>query len=114
MAEEIADIDFDIALLSCGSYAMHLGNYIKDSLNKKSIYLGGILNMYFNIYGERYNPDGNYKFIYENAGLNLDYQIDPLELDHIDRINSGRGKRTESLNAYFGKKDGSYSTKARK
>ena len=114
MAEEIKDIDFDIALLTCGSYAMYLGNYIKDSMNKKAIYLGGILNMYFNIYGGRYNIDGNYKFIYENSGLNLDYQIDPLELDHIDRINSGRGKRTESLNAYFGKKDGSYSTKARK
>ena len=44
---------FDIALCSCGGY----GNLICDfiySLGKSSIYIGGVLQMYFGIYGERW------------------------------------------------------------
>ena len=74
-------------------------------LGKKSIYLGGIVNAYFNIYGGRYASMEKFHNIFSAAGLNLEYQIDPLELADIDKINSGRGKITESLNAYFGSKD---------
>ena len=113
MAEDIRNIDFDVALLSCASYSMFLGNFIKDVLGKKSIYLGGIVNAYFNIYGGRYAHMEKFHNIFSNAGLNLEYQIDPLELADIDKINSGRGKITESLSAYFGSKDGKYKFKKR-
>lgn len=45
--------DFDVALVSSGGY----GNLICNELfkmNKSSIYIGGVLQMYFGIYGERW------------------------------------------------------------
>jgi hypothetical protein len=98
MAEEISKIDFDIAFLSCGSYAMFLGNYIKNKLKKQSLYFGGSLNCYFNIYGNRYKSTLN------EIGLNPDYQIEPFENENIEKIKGGRAYKNESLDAYFGKK----------
>tara|TARA_X000000950_G_scaffold289418_2_gene413182 strand:- start:40713 stop:42347 length:1635 start_codon:yes stop_codon:yes gene_type:complete len=45
--------DFDIALCSCGGYGNLVCSYIYD-LNKSAIYVGGVLQMYFGIYGERW------------------------------------------------------------
>lgn len=98
MSNEIKKLDFDIALLSCASYSMYLGNYIKNQLSKKAIYIGGPLNLYFNIYGERY------KDIYDIVGCNKDYQIEAIENSRIEKIKGGRSYHGESLNAYFGKK----------
>ena len=99
MANEIKNIDFNIALLSCASYGMFLGNYIKYELKKKAVYFGGVLNVLFNIYGGRYSD--NY---YTSCGLDLNYQIDPLENTDIINIRGGRGNSTEGLGAYFGKR----------
>lgn len=103
MAEEIAKLDFDIALLSCGSYAMYLGDFIRYNLKKKSLYIGGILNMLFNVYGGRYNQPG-YVRLAQSVGLNLESQINPFENKDIEHIKSGRNFKTESLKAYFGTK----------
>jgi len=104
MSAELANIDFDIALLSCGSYAMYLGNFIKTDLKKKALYFGGILNMFFNIYGGRYNHPG-YRRLYQSLGLNPDAQINPFENKDIEHMKSGRSYKTESLRAYFGVKE---------
>ena len=56
--KEIKD-DFDIALCSCGGYGNLVCSYIYD-LKKSAIYVGGALQMYFGVYGERWikeNPD---------------------------------------------------------
>ena len=98
MAREIEKIDFDIAFLSCGSYAMFLGNFIKLKMKKKSIYVGGILNVYFGIYG------GRYDIPFFNDLLNLEYQIEAFENKDVNKINGGRLSTSESINAYFGKK----------
>lgn len=103
MAEEISKIDFDVALLSCGSYAMYLGNFIKNSLSKKSLYVGGALNMIFNIYGGRYNHPG-YCRLKDSVGLITESQINPIENKDIEHMKSGRNFKSESLNAYFGVK----------
>jgi hypothetical protein len=50
---QINNIDFDIALLSCGSYAHFIGEYIKN-IGKKAFYVGGILQLYFGLYGDGY------------------------------------------------------------
>lgn len=102
LAEEIKNIDFDVALLSCASYAMFLGNYIKFSMGKKAIYLGGVLNVYFNIYGGRFSQSGHNSY-YDVSGLNPEYQIDPFENEDIENIKGGRKTPSEALNAYFGK-----------
>ena len=46
--------DFDIALCSCGGYGNLVCDYIYDKMNKSAIYVGGVLQMYFGIYGNRW------------------------------------------------------------
>lgn len=98
LADEISKIDFDIAFLSCGSYAMFLGNYIKHSLKKQALYFGGSLNLYFNIYGKRFEP------LYNQVGLDPNYLITAFENRDISHISGGRIYTNESLDAYFGTK----------
>jgi hypothetical protein len=101
MCDEISKIDFDIAFLTCASYSPFLGNYIKFNMGKKAIYLGGVLNVFFNIYGGRFKEG-----FYNLCGLNPEIQIDAFENDEITHIKGGRnGGPTESINAYFGKKN---------
>ena len=114
MADEISKIDFDIALLSCASYSMYLGNFIKNKLNKKAIYIGGCLNVMFNIYGGRFGAGTAWENIYKDAGLNLKYQIDPLENQDLVHIKSGRAKPSDGIAAYFGSRDGKYKFKKMK
>ena len=93
MFNEIKNIDFDIALLSCGSYAMYFGKHIKEKLNKKSIYIGGILNVLFNIYGKRYDT------AYFNSIVNLEYRIEAFESKKYPIKNTTFAG--EAFNAYF-------------
>jgi len=58
--EEFADfctavdaIDFDVALCSCGGYGNPLCGHIY-STGRSAIYVGGVLQMYFGIYGNRW------------------------------------------------------------
>jgi hypothetical protein len=45
--------DFDVALCSCGGYGNPICGFIY-SLGKSAIYVGGVLQMYFGIYGTRW------------------------------------------------------------
>ena len=45
--------NFDIALCSCGGYGNLVCNAIYD-MDKSAIYVGGVLQMYFGIYGNRW------------------------------------------------------------
>lgn len=45
--------EFDIALCSCGGYGNIVVNYIYN-LQRSAIYVGGVLQMYFGIYGSRW------------------------------------------------------------
>jgi hypothetical protein len=95
MENDIQNIDFDIALLSCGSYANCLGSFIARKMNKKAIYIGGPLNVLFNIFGKRYDD----KF-YNNIN-NLAYRITALEKDNYLDTKGGKSLKNESFNAYF-------------
>lgn len=50
---QIKDIKFDVALLSCGSDAGILANYISE-IGKDAFYIGGHLPLWFGILSERY------------------------------------------------------------
>ena len=50
--ENIKD-DFDIALCACGGYGNLICSKLYD-MNKSAIYVGGVLQMFFGIYGERW------------------------------------------------------------
>ena len=73
MCEDISKIDYDVAFLACGIYSMRIGNFIKMNCNKKAVYVGGMLNVMFNIYGSRYDTE------YNNQFINKEYQIDCID-----------------------------------
>lgn len=56
MKAEIEKIDFDIALLGCGAYAIPLMAYCK-KLGKKAVVLGGMLQLLFGIKGGRWEKN---------------------------------------------------------
>ena len=53
MENEIDKIDFDVALLGCGGYAVPLGAYIK-KMGKKAVVTGGFTQILFGIKGDRW------------------------------------------------------------
>ena len=76
LCQEMARLDFDVALLGCGCYAMDLG-VIAKALGKGAIYVGGILQMFFGIYGRRYLLNRAYLKFLNN------YWIRPIEKPDI-------------------------------
>ena len=100
LKNKLKGLDFDIAFLSCGSYAMPLGSFIKNNLNKQSIYIGGILSIIFGIYGERYDT------LFYRKKVNQSYIIDPIENDYFKNNKGGKTEYNEGFKAYFGKRKG--------
>lgn len=66
MEQEIAQKDFDIALIGCGAYGFPLAAYIK-RMGKKAVHIGGSLQLYFGIKGKRW----------DNSNLYNEYWISP-------------------------------------
>lgn len=96
MKAEISRKDFDIALLSCGSYAMPLGLHIRDVMQRKAIYVGGCLQLFFGITGRRYD---NPFFIDQ---MNTDAFILPLERERFLRhVPVQPGSARDAFGAYF-------------
>ena len=56
MTEKTYQIDFDIALIGCGSYGFPLASRIK-KYGKKSIHLGGATQLMFGIKGKRWDQE---------------------------------------------------------
>jgi hypothetical protein len=53
MCAQVAEKEFDVALCACGGYGNPLCAYIH-SIGKSAIYVGGVLQMYFGVYGQRW------------------------------------------------------------
>lgn len=85
---QLNDMDFDIALLSCGSYSHFIGDHIK-SIGRKAIYVGGILQLLWGVMGNRW-LERDYARYYD-----LSKCVSP------GVINFTRDKKKESLNDYM-------------
>ncbi len=72
MKREIAEIDFDIALIAAGPYGFPLAAHIK-RLGRKAVVVGGVLQMLFGIKGARWDAMPAYR------GLYNEYWIRPGE-----------------------------------
>lgn len=68
---EMEKIDFDIALPSCGSYAMPLGLHARDVTGKKAVYVGGVLQLLFGVIGRRYEDPFFLDVINKDAYIHL-------------------------------------------
>ena len=66
MKDEIARYDFDVALIGAGAYGFPLASHVK-RMGKMAIHLGGVLQMLFGIYGNRW----------KNSPLINEYWIPP-------------------------------------
>jgi hypothetical protein len=96
MQREVAALDFDIALLSCGSYALPLGEFIARKCGKHAVYVGGVLQLYFGVMGRRYvNP-----FFLDQ--INREAFITPVEGEKYLKYGTiDATTATEALGAYF-------------
>lgn len=56
MERDISAIEFDIAILGCGSYGFPLASFIK-KMGKKSIHLGGATQIMFGVMGKRWEEE---------------------------------------------------------
>jgi hypothetical protein len=85
MKDEISEIDFDIALLGCGSYGLPLVNFIKNKMNKTAIYVGGAVQIIFGIKGKRWD---------ENQSINKFYNEfwkRPFDIETPDKASMVEG-----------------------
>lgn len=57
---EIESVDFDIALLGCGSFGLPLAGRIKTNFGKSAIHMGGCLQNLFGIKGKRWMMRNDY------------------------------------------------------
>jgi hypothetical protein len=89
-------LEFDIALLSCGSYAGPLGLHIESMLGKQAIYVGGVLQLYFGIMGRRYTGP------FVQNQINPNAFIWPVERDdYLPHVQVNTSDPTEGFGAYF-------------
>lgn len=61
--EQIKEIDFDIAIIGCGSSGLPISSYIKNKLNKIAIHMGGATQILFGIIGKRWEDYPQFKNI---------------------------------------------------
>jgi len=96
MQQQIQQMDFDIALLGCGSYAMPLGVFIEQTMRRKAIFVGGVLQLFFGILGRRYmNP-------YFLNQINPEQFIRPMEAErYAAQVNVAEGYPRDAFGAYF-------------
>jgi hypothetical protein len=52
--DKLVNFDLDLALVSCGGYSAPICNYIYKKYDKSVFYIGGALQLYFSIIGDRW------------------------------------------------------------
>jgi hypothetical protein len=52
--DKLVNFDLDLALVSCGGYSASICNHLYQKYNKSVFYIGGALQLYFSIIGERW------------------------------------------------------------
>lgn len=84
LKDQIKNQDFDIALIGAGAYGLPLSAYIKE-IGKKSVHLGGFLQLFFGIRGSRWEKDDTYKKIINEHWkfpFQSEYPNEYKKLDH--------------------------------
>ena len=78
--------DFDIALVSCGGFGMILSDYICSELNKSTMYVGGGLQLYFGIIGNRWKTHPIISKLFNEKWCNVLDQDKPSTLSSNPRL----------------------------
>jgi hypothetical protein len=75
MEDEVGKHDFDVCLIGCGAYGFPLAAHVK-RMGKKSVHLGGSLQLLFGIRGKRWEVNDPH---YEPGNVFIDYYSLPNE-----------------------------------
>lgn len=78
--------NFDIALVSCGGFGMILSDYIYSQLNKSAMYVGGGLQLYFGIIGNRWKAHPVVSKLMNDKWTNVLDEDKPLKLSSNPRL----------------------------
>lgn len=81
MKSDIQKIDFDVALLGCGAYGIPLMGWIKSELGKSSVYVGGGLQLYFGIRGQRWDRSPDVSAMYNESWVRCNEQEKPRHIN---------------------------------
>ena len=83
MHEETKKFDYDIALLGCGAYGMPLAAKLKKD-GKKVVYMGGVLQMLFGIYGSRWDTDPQARKLKNEHWVMPDFRYKPQNAESVE------------------------------
>ena len=81
MCDDISNIDFDIAIIGCGAYGMHIGAFIKKNLKRMAFHLCSPTQLLFGIKGGRWDALPYYRDNFYNEAW-----IRPFESDMIQNF----------------------------
>ena len=81
MMEDISKIDFDVAMLGCGAYGIPLLGFIKKELQKSGLYIGGGLQLYFGIRGQRWDRSPDVSCYYNGDWIRCSEQEKPRHIN---------------------------------
>lgn len=71
LKNDISNIHFDLALVSCGGYGMPICNFIKNDLKNNAFYVGGCLQIFFGIKGDRWNKHNKISKLYNKFWIDV-------------------------------------------
>ena len=78
--------DFDIALASCGGFGMILSDYIYSEMKKSVLYVGGGLQLYFGIKGNRWTSHPIISKLFNDKWINVLQEDKPPTLAKNPRL----------------------------
>lgn len=83
MEQDIAQIDFDIAIIGCGAYGMPLASFVKN-LGKQAIHMAGWTQVLFGIIGKRWEDDVRFNDIINDYWVHPSKENVPKEAKKIE------------------------------
>ena len=84
MQKDISKLDFDVAILGCGAYGVPLASYIKNTLSKSAIYVGGGLQILFGIKGKRWDNHEIIQTMYNEHWARPSVQETPTDSSSVE------------------------------
>ena len=81
---EISELEFDIALLSCGPLGLPLGGFIRNDLKKPAIYMGAALQILFGVTGARWDSSDYFKELINESWIRPS-GTKPASADKLDK-----------------------------
>lgn len=85
MCEQISAIDFEIAIIGAGGYGLPLASFIKTTLKKKAVHLGGATQIMFGIKGKKWVENPSF------SGLFNEHWISPSRSETPESFKSVEG-----------------------